>query len=427
MASSRRPVSLLLAASLLTSSGHVIRIFHNGDDHSISEPLLTYDDEEQQQAKAWQEVLHAAFPNADRLALWTADGHQIASSTLSCRDRADKAACREWAASGQCEANPGYMLVECERSCGVGSKCHVGSSSRYQVHGSLPRPDPAFSGAQSTPTTLYMTTDHFPFVWPSVPGVTTAVALPADLALPPLSAGENNRTSIHLRAIGTSPRVFEAVEVASSDEVAAIMRLAQPLVKASVTYTGGSLTQNEARTSDTGWLRLPAEGATGDEAMLRRVWLRLASLARVDLRASENMQAIHYGEGAHYHYHIDTGGSPIIASRAVTALLYLNDGFEGGETNFAIGGAAEAMRNVHKVRHEFDGCQTKQGYTIRPRAGHAALFYNLMPNSMQKDFFSWHASCDVFNGQKWSANLWLHAGDPSLLEQRLRPPARPKE
>lgn len=34
-----------------------------------------------------------------------------------CKDNAD--GCSGWAAGGECEANPGYMLANCRRSCNV--------------------------------------------------------------------------------------------------------------------------------------------------------------------------------------------------------------------------------------------------------------------------------------------------------------------
>ena len=68
----------------------------------------------------------------------------------------------------------------------------------------------------------------------------------------------------------------------------------------------------------------------------------------------------------------------------MTVLLYLNDGFEGGETNFALVGGDEPRRNVHRVREEFNNCQTERGLTVRLRKGSVLLFYNLDPNTADK-------------------------------------------
>lgn len=214
------------------------------------------------------------------------------------------------------------------------------------------------------------------------------------------------------------PRVFAIGTIASAHECDAIRRLAESRVTSSVTYIAGqAVKQNSARTSSSGWLNLPADGATGDEAALRAVWQRLASIVRLDTRTSESMQAISYRVGEHYHYHMDTGGAPNIAGRAVTALLYLSDGFTGGETSFALSNDQSGngtRNNVYRVREEFDGCSTDRGIAVTPKAGTAVVFYNLHPNSASKDWSAWHASCDVRSGVKWAANLWFHL---SLAEQ----------
>ena len=127
-----------------------------------------------------------------------------------------------------------------------------------------------------------------------------------------------------------------------------------------------------------------------------------------------------------------------------TALLYLNDNFTGGETNFALGGmpgrdgapdfpervdvAQHAHRNVSHVRGEFTSCQTVRGITVAPKTGSVVLFYNLHPNSDEKDMYTWHASCDVHGGRKLVATLWFHLDEAERhrwLQQGARPQAHP--
>ena len=217
---------------------------------------------------------------------------------------------------------------------------------------------------------------------------------------------------VTLHALSDSPRIFEAEGVATAAEMAAIRRIAEPSLEKSVTFEGGKQVAGGARTSATGWLKLPPAGSgTDDDAMLRAVWLRLADTVRMDPRASESMQAISYGRGGHYYYHTDTGGSPMIAGRAITALLYLSDDFDGGETSFPLAFTGENRTNVHAVRAEFGGgCDPTKGLAVSPRAGSAVIFYNLLPNSAEKDFTTWHASCDVTSegAKKYAANLWFH-------------------
>lgn len=389
------------------------RILPNGDAAAAPLLVLASDD-----SSSWREQLHSKLPNATRITLWNAKGEMVASSTsTTCVDTSPS--CEDWAKSGECTANPEYMLASCAHACG---QCSDDSHANSLTDALPPPPIAADDGADGGDAeTLYAVLDDCPFVWPTARvGDTVAASVDSNAA----GDSSSSISSVNLRLVGRSPRSFVAEAVATAEECAAIRRLGEAKVTKSVTFEGGKQIASTARTSDTGWLELPPEGAGGDEAALRRVWLRIASIVRMDLRASENMQALHYDEGAHYHYHIDTGGHPSIASRAITVLLYLNDGFGGGETNFALSGAPEDMRNVHAIRHEFDGCQTEKGLTVAPVAGSALLFYNHLPNSAQKDYRTWHCANDVRGGQKWAANLWFHHGAPELLAQRLRPKRR---
>jgi hypothetical protein len=317
------------------------------------------------ESDTWQATCHALYPNASRIGLYTADGEEVAYTGLACADAAGDS-CRAWAKNGECQRNSAYMHRECSFSCSV---CERSSS------GALP---------ETAGEPLHAVLDYFPFVWPADVGVRTSVRL-----------RDGETRTIH--ALSSSPRVFEAEAVASADEAAAIVRLAQSQLKLSVTFEGGKQVSGGARNSATAWLKLPPEHASGDERALRSVWLRLAGLVRMDPLASENMQALSYGRGDHYHYHTDTGGSPVIAGRAITALLYLSDGFEGGETSFPLAGSGETRNNVHRVREEFHNCDPTAGLAVRPKAGNAVVFYNLLPNSHEKDFATWHASCDVLS------------------------------
>ena len=130
------------------------------------------------------------------------------------------------------------------------------------------------------------------------------------------------------------------------------------------------------RTSSTGWLRI-AETAEPERSVLERVQRRVAMLARLHVGSAENMQVLRYLPGEHYHYHTDTGGSPSIAGRALTALFYLNQNFSGGETNFPMARRdqlPDGGRNVYRVREEFHNCQVDSGLTVQPRQGSVLLF-----------------------------------------------------
>lgn len=379
------------------------------------------------QATIWEDQLHDAFPNATRIGLWSADGFEV-SYTERCSDQEEH--CEDWATfSHECKTNPRFMMRFCPLACGLCSNT----------------PSPAGVEELAAHAVLYAVVDDFPFVWP----------------LQDWKGGRRTITidggkRLELRALSApsprapAPRVLMADSAASADECAAIARLAQIVMQRRETVEGGDQVDGShtQRTSHTGKMHLPPGkpgnrrthyssyvrgGDDADHDSLRAVWLRMASIARMDARSSELLEAHSYDEGEqfHYntdteeHYHIDEGGHyhDHIARRAVTVLLYLNDDFTGGETNFALGGmpgrggapdfhervdaAQRVHRNVSLVRKEFASCQTARGVTVAPRAGSVVLYYNLHPNRDEKDMYTWHASCDVHGGRKLAANLWF--------------------
>jgi hypothetical protein len=62
---------------------------------------------------------------------------------------------------------------------------------------------------------------------------------------------------------------------------------------------------------------------------------------------------------------------------------------------------------VGSSKKEKLGCFS--GMSITPQRGDALLFYNMYSTeegTMKTDIESFHAGCDVTEGEKWAANLW---------------------
>ncbi len=77
-------------------------------------------------------------------------------------------------------------------------------------------------------------------------------------------------------------------------------------------------------------------------------------------------------------------------SRFATMLFYLNDGMVGGETSFP----------------RWLNAKTSKGLKVKPKAGKAILFYNVLPDG-NYDERSQHAAEIVIKGEKWLTNLWV--------------------
>jgi len=109
------------------------------------------------------------------------------------------------------------------------------------------------------------------------------------------------------------------------------------------------------------------------------------------LEHQEDLQIVKYTKDDFYKHHYDTPYKDLPISkfnrlcgpRLATFLIYLNDDFEGGETEFII---------INR--------------TIKPKKGKALLFYNidinltLIPESM-------HRGKIIKKGEKWIANKWI--------------------
>jgi len=346
-------------------------------------------------ASSWRQQLHAAVPSAQRIGLWSDGGVEV-------------------------------LWTKRDGASGVGTPC-VGCSPLYAVVGGRPF-----------------------FVWPTSERP-RRVALDDDGA-----AG----TSCTLRTLSERPRVLMAEGLLASAELSAIQRAGASRLQRSSTDWSlvaalGRLfgpRQPAHRTSRSAWLHVSdeasssssaASASSSDAALVQAAARRVASLARLSVAHSEPMQVVHYNTSEYYYYHLDNpdvgggggggggGRRRRQVPRVLTALFYLNDGFEGGHTNFPLSGghwppAGAAGRGAAAAQHATGGdhqparaqdvlrafgpCQTARGLSVRPKRGDVLLFYNAQPMTAAADYWPWHGSCEVTRGEKWAANLWFHAG-----------------
>ena len=119
---------------------------------------------------------------------------------------------------------------------------------------------------------------------------------------------------------------------------------------------------------------------------------RLATAAGVDVMAMEPPQVLHYAVGEQYMPHFDflepglPGDAQAIhqhGQRIATLLIYLNDGFEGGETDFPL-----------------------LGVRYKGGTGDALLFRNVTPAGAP-DRRTKHAGLPPTSGDKWLFSQWV--------------------
>lgn len=144
---------------------------------------------------------------------------------------------------------------------------------------------------------------------------------------------------------------------------------------------------SDVRTSETAWL---SESVADDDSWavvqkIRGIASRITGIT--DPSKFEDLQVVRYSPGGEYKAHFDSAialtDSADVIDRYATLIVYLNDGFEGGETAFP-----------------------KLDVKIKPKRGMGVLFYNL-DAAGEEHAMSLHESIPVRRGTKYAVQLWI--------------------
>ncbi len=123
-------------------------------------------------------------------------------------------------------------------------------------------------------------------------------------------------------------------------------------------------------------------GPAIEDLVVNRINRRIAAATGTRYEWGEPLHMLRYSPGQEYKPHVDT--LPGVANqRFWTALVYLNDGYQGGETDFP-----------------------DLGITIGGAMGDALLFRNLDDDG-RPDPRTRHAGLPVTSGVKWLATRWI--------------------
>uniref|UniRef100_A0A8D1W1W5 Transmembrane prolyl 4-hydroxylase n=1 Tax=Sus scrofa TaxID=9823 RepID=A0A8D1W1W5_PIG len=191
------------------------------------------------------------------------------------------------------------------------------------------------------------------------------------------------------------------------------------------------------------WL-YQGEGAHHVMRAIRQRVLRLTRLSPEIVELSEPLQVVRYGEGGHYHAHVDSGPvypetvcshTKLVANESVpfetscrymTVLFYLNNVTGGGETVFPVADN-RTYDEMSLIQDDIDLRDTRRhcdkgNLRVKPRQGTAVFWYNYLPDGQgwvgDVDDYSLHGGCLVTRGTKWIANNWINV-DPSRARQAL--------
>lgn len=139
----------------------------------------------------------------------------------------------------------------------------------------------------------------------------------------------------------------------------------------------GQLIQNPVRTSDAMAFPWIAE-SPAIHALNRRI----AATTGTAPAQGEPLQVLRYRSGQQYRPHLDFVAGET-NQRILTALVYLNEGYEGGETEFV-----------------------KTGLTFSGAKGDALIFANALADG-NCDSQALHAGLPVLSGEKYLASRWI--------------------
>lgn len=150
----------------------------------------------------------------------------------------------------------------------------------------------------------------------------------------------------------------------------------------------GRMIAHPIRSSDAAVL-----GPTRESLPIQALQRRIAAFSGYPVGNGESLTILRYIPGQEYRRHLDT--LPHTENqRAATVIVYLNEGYAGGETRF-----------------------NKLDLTVSGQGGDALFFANL-DASGQPDPRSAHAGLPVRQGAKWVATRWIRAAHHDVWNPR---------
>ena len=190
-----------------------------------------------------------------------------------------------------------------------------------------------------------------------------------------------------LEPVSETPRIAWVRALFTPDECAFLAELAAPRFRPAVIFHEGQqrFVRDPVRESDAAGFPVVSEWP-----FVHALNRRIAAATGTTVEQGEPLQVLRYGPGQQYKPHLDA--LPGLANqRRWTALTWLNDDYDGGETAFL-----------------------ETGHVLRGRAGDMLLFENALPDG-RPDPGTRHAGQPVTRGIKLLASRWIRErpADPS--------------
>jgi len=272
-----------------------------------------------------------------------------------CEDRTPR--CKQYSKQGECDKNPGWMAVNCPRSCNA---CHL--------------LDPKVRCDRNR---LNMST--------------SPIYAPGDMDNMFESIERDFGDKYGINIISRSPWIVTFDNFMTDIEVGALIQTVEGTWERSTDtgkvneYGETGRVVSESRTSSNAWCRHDCENDPNVKAITRKI----EEITRVPQSNYESFQVLRYEVGQKYNAHHDMSHRQTLLAcgpRILTFFLYLSDVEEGGETAFP-------HLNI----------------AIKPKKGSALLWPStLNDNPESMDARTTHEARAVIKGQKYAANTWIH-------------------
>ena len=285
--------------------------------------------------------------------------HTRVNDAVACADHHES--CENWAKSGECESNPGFMKSQCQKACDacgwVDPVCSGTLTRPAKINGMI---NSVFERAAARPELR-----------------PTVHSRPCDAARTPADGG---------RPCG-GPWVMTFANFVRDDEADAFLETTASHFERSL---AGDVV-SPVRTSKQAWCQPGIASECYKHPLVRRLHERVANVTSVPLENAEFYQVLRYEPGQFYKQHHDQNAAPdsLMGVRLYTFFLYLVSPEGGGGTRFP-----------------------KLNITVEPTRGTALLWPNVKDDDVrQADMRTDHEALPPTAGRKFSANLWLHNYD----------------
>ncbi len=198
-----------------------------------------------------------------------------------------------------------------------------------------------------------------------------------------MTCGERLKTA-ERRRISTDPHIELIRGLFSPAECRYVQVLAEPLLEPAMVYSRtGEGMRDPHRDSDNMVVKPMTE-----DLVIQTINRCIAEASGTGYSWGEPLHVLRYRPGQQYRPHHDANAFVAVKQRRLaTALLYLNEDYEGGETAFP-----------------------DLGFRLLAARGSLLIFHNLTPGK-QPDPRMMHAGMPVQSGEKWVASRWIRGSD----------------